>query len=589
MCGLMGYCGRDAAGPRLIKGLKRLEYRGYDSAGIATLENYKIICEKDSGKVSDIEKRLRLSSLPGTTGIGHVRWATNGKVTRANAHPQTDCFNRVAVVHNGIIENWVELRERLGEHNAFASDTDSEIIPVLLADHIHSGSTFTEAVALTSAGLKGPYAYLAISAVHPDTLMATCSDMPLIIGCAPEGYYASSDLDSLPATCDSAAHLENGEIAVLTPDYIRFTDAGGHFVVKDFKDINREGADTAEEVFGYHMLKEIHEQPWAIRQAMLQNRETLDGCIRDIAAAKDVVFVACGSSRYAALLGRYLFSRIGKKFSEVVTASEYSYFSDSISENTLVIAISQSGETADVLDSVRAARKKGARILSIVNREESLLGRLSDHVLHIRCGPEIGVAATKSYTAQLVVLYLLAYGLGGKLDYALRELRASADMIADSMSSFDLDAQELVLHMKQHGCFVIARGSNLHVATEAALKIKEVAYMYTEAMSAGELKHGSLALIEEGTPVFVIAPDDYTFNDTLANAEEARSRGAYIIGISDRDSPVFNRRVNIPAVQQDFYPLVSIVPLQLMAYYLAVAQGFDPDRPRNLAKSVTVK
>jgi glucosamine--fructose-6-phosphate aminotransferase (isomerizing) len=589
MCGLMGYTGNQAAAPIILEGLKRLEYRGYDSAGIATLSDNKIHCKKGSGRVSNIENSAGLSLLPGQSGIGHVRWATNGRVNDLNAHPHLDCRGEIAVVHNGIIENFKELKAALEAQHTLVSETDTEVIPHLLESYTRAGQTLGAAAMAACSDLEGPYAYLAISTAEPGTIIATCNDMPLVIGLGSSGNYASSDIDSLPLECRQAAVLENQQVAVISASEVCYFDARGKHIHPRLVELNRR-----EDVFsppdgGHFMLKEIQEQPWAIRQALLQDRELIDKCVQEIQSAQHIIFVACGSSRFAALLGRYLFSRIGKTFSEVIAGSEFAYFEDAITPDTLVIAVSQSGETADVLTGVRTARKRGARIISIINRRESQLSRLSDYVIPLNCGPEICVAATKSFTAELVVFYILAFRLAGRLNEVLPELRHTADLIHDNLEHFSREARMLVEYITKPGCIMIARGSNLHVANEAALKLKEVAYMYTESIPAGELKHGTIALIEEGTVVFAVCPNDYTFNDTLANAEEAKARGAFIVGISDRDAPVFDLRVAIPTVPQYMYPLVSIIPMQFIAYYLAVSRHYDPDKPRNLAKSVTVK
>ena len=590
MCGLMGCCESKAeAAPIVFEGLKRLEYRGYDSAGIATLSDGHLHCRKDIGKLDEVESKQGLSRLSGSTAIGHVRWATHGGVTQTNAHPHLDCKGEVAVVHNGIIENHQELKQGLRRHR-FVSDVDSEIIPHLIADFLRDNPSLPAAVKLTAERLKGPYAFLAMSSLDHNAIVATCNDMPLMVGLGTRGNFVASDLLSFPAECRRTIQIENGEIAIVDSEKVIVLNREGHEIRKPSQEINTQQQIAGAGNHAHFMLKEILEQPWAIRQALLQDKEFLRHVSDDILKADRIVFSACGTSRHAALLGRYLFSQIGKEFSEVVTGSEFRYFSDSVTPDMLVIAISQSGETADVLDGVKSARQKGAHILSVVNRQYSQLSRMSDQVIYINCGPEISVAATKSFTAQLVVLYLLAYSMIGKLEFIEAELRTAASLLEKVIAQSIPTAQRLALHLKDvRECYFIARGSNLHVASEASLKLKEIAYIHSDGMAAGELKHGTLALIEKGTAVVAICPHDYTFADMMSNVEEARARGAFIIGVSDQRESLFDEWIEIPSVKEVLYPLVSIVPLQLLAYYSAVVRGLDPDKPRNLAKSVTVR
>ena len=588
MCGLIGFCGYEQVAPALLEGMKRLEYRGYDSAGMATIDHGKMWVRKDAGHLPEVEAKQHLSKMPGTVGIGHVRWATHGEVNQKNAHPQVDCRNEIAVVHNGIIENHSELSSRLSPNHKFVSTSDTENIPHLIEQHMHTGISFMQAVSLTTKDIKGPYAFLAISTHDPDFIIAACKDVPMLVASGKRGTFVSSDANSFPAEYTQLCYLDDGEVAVIHPQRLTVFDASGKEIQKETFEIPRRKS-VAPDNNGHHMLTEIYEQPWAIGQALLQNKETLNRAVLDILRAGQLIITACGTSRHAALLGRYMMSHIGKKLSEVVTGSEFKYFLDSLSRNSLVIAVSQSGETADVLDGVNGAKSVGAEILSIVNRVNSQLARKSDIVLPLGSGEEIGVAATKTFEAELVVFYLLAFSMANQLDWITGQLRDISQLIQNNLEGDANQAQRLAERLRAaKDCYFIARGSNLHIATEAALKLKEIAYIHSEGMPAGELKHGTLALIEKGTPVFSICPHDYTFSDTMANAEEAKARGAYLIGVSDSKENVFDEWIKLPVVDEILYPLVTIAPLQLFAYYSAVVRGLDPDRPRNLAKSVTV-
>jgi glucosamine--fructose-6-phosphate aminotransferase (isomerizing) len=523
-------------------------------------------------------------------GIGHVRWATHGEVNQANAHPHLDCKQQIAVVHNGIIENYRELRERLKSRHKFVSQTDTEVIPHLIEEYMDSGASLEEAVRLLTNELKGCYVILAISIRESKKIVGVCKDAPLIIGLGKHGNFITNDVLSFLKQTRNVVYLQDGEIAVLSEGKVSILDQGGEEVKREVQEIQWQWDDATKEGYEHFMLKEIMEQPGVIRRALMQDKKLLMDTALDILRARQVILTACGTSRYAALLGRYLFSQLAKKFCDVVMASELEYFSDSIDRNTLVVAVSQSGETADVLAGVNIARKNGATIFSIVNRVGSLLDRLSDRVLYLNCGPEVGVAATKSFTAQLVIFYLLAFAMANRLDEGIEKIRAISALIEQNFHENRAKIKQLAWQLKDaKDCYYIARGSNLHIAGEGALKLKEIAYIHADGMPAGELKHGTLALIEKGTPVVAICPRDYTFYHTLSNVEEAKSRGAFIIGVSDHREDAFDQWIKIPEVEENFYPLVSVVPLQLLAYHVAIARGLDPDKPRNLAKSVTVK
>jgi glutamine---fructose-6-phosphate transaminase (isomerizing) len=591
MCGVVGFSGSEAAAPMVIEALRCVEYRGYDSAGIAVLSDGGLSIRKDIGTLEEIDIRHNLSALPGNVAIGHTRWATHGGVTVANAHPHVDCRNEIAVVHNGIIQNYQALRdELLGRGHRFTSETDSEVIGHLLEEAVGAGQTLEAAVPAVAQRLEGSYAYLAISARCPDVIVGIRRGNPMVVGLSPRGCFITSDALSFPEHVTTLVPLGENETVVLRAGSADYYDNTGKKLCKKAMPYHGKGGAVGKNGSRYYMLKEIMEQPEVLEQALTQDRELFLATAMDILRAGHVVIIACGTSRYAALVGRYLFSRVGRKFCDVVMASEFQYFTESVDKDTLVVAVSQSGETADVIEGVKRAREAGARVISIINRPMSQLSDMSDRIIYLNCGPELCVAATKSFISQLVVFYLLAYAMVNNFDQAVTDLRAISAEITKVIEWNNEPLKALSESLKEKRDFYyIARGINFAIASEAALKAKEVSYIHAEGMPAGELKHGTLALIEPGTPVAVICPDDYTYQETLSNAIEARSRGAYIIAVSDIPNEVYDFWIKIPRVNELLYPIVSTVPLQLLAYYLAVARGHDPDKPRNLAKSVTVK
>ncbi|MBM4447438.1 MAG: glutamine--fructose-6-phosphate transaminase (isomerizing) [Chloroflexi bacterium] len=591
MCGIIGYCGKQTAAPLVFEGLKRVEYRGYDSAGMATISDGQLSVTKDTGKLEEIQSKHNLSSLPGNVAIGHTRWATHGGVTLANAHPHCDSTGTIAVVHNGIIENYQELRQHLiSNGHRFASETDTETIPHLIEDEMKKGSSLEAAVLAIAPKLEGSYAFLVISSRDPGKIVGTRKDNPLAIGVSEHGYFVASDALAFSGLANQLMPLADTEVAVLTTNGIELFDAAGNKIAKEATYIDSKWCDSDKQGYPFFMLKEIMEQPQTIEASTNQDKELFTRVSMDILRAGQVIVTACGTSRYAALVGRYLFSKVGRKFCDVVMASEFHYFTDSVDRNTVVLAVSQSGETADVIQGVKRARDAGAQIVSIVNRPQSQLTEMSHHVIHLNCGPELCVAATKSFVSQLVVFYLLASSMVSHFDKAVADLRGISDKVSEAIEWNNKKLKNLSQELKDKNDFYyIARGINFAIASEAALKLKEISYIHAEGMPAGELKHGTLALIEPGIPVAVICPDDYTHRETLSNAIEAKSRGAYIIAVSDKKNEIYDFWVKVPKVNELLYPVVTVVPLQLLAYHLAVSRGYDPDRPRNLAKSVTVK
>ncbi|MFC2000840.1 glutamine--fructose-6-phosphate transaminase (isomerizing) [Chloroflexota bacterium] len=589
MCGIIGFLGKEPAAPFLLSSLTNLEYRGYDSAGAATIADGTLSCRKGTGKLSDVREQHCLDDLPGDIGIGHVRWATHGSVTDANSHPHIDCKNEIAIVHNGIIDNHDELRAQLQPRHVFRSETDSEVISHLIEEYMDSGASLKEAVLHTTGQLRGSYAFIAISIREPEKMVAARRDSPLVVGTDGERKFVASDTLAFLQYTNNVAFVEDGETVVLGEDIV-FLDGDGKQKEKEFAKIDWKWDQATKQGHDYFMIKEIWETPAAISHALEQDEKTILQMAIEILRARQVVFTACGTSRYAALVGRYLFSKLGGKFCDVIMGSEFHYFSDSVDRNTLVVAISQSGETADIIQGVKKAKENGATVFAIVNMVGSSLARMSDGVLYLNCGPEIGVAATKSFLSQLAILYLLAFTMANRREEGMAKIKDMCSKVDETLRRNGVKLEGLAERTKGRDDFYfIARGINFAIAAEGALKLKEISYIHAEGMPAGELKHGTLALIEEGTPVVVICPKDYTFEETLANAAETKARGAYVIGVSEEWHPLFDEWIEIHNVEEIFYPLVTIVPLQLLAYYLSVARGQDPDKPRNLAKSVTVK
>jgi len=565
-----------------------MEYRGYDSVGIATINNGKILVKKDIGKVADVNKSLELGRMPGHTGIGHTRWATHGGVTYKNAHPHYGCTDRIAIVHNGIIENYKELREELiFLGHTFKSDTDSEVIAHLLERYYSGQKNIKKTVIETCRRLKGTYAFVA--AFEDGTICGSRYDEPLIIGSVNNGYFISSDVLGFLEYTDKAIFLDNRDIVIVDSETCHIFDLDGNTVNREIPKVAWELAAIDKGKYAHHTLKEIHEQPNIVQKAGTQNLETIEEFCNIVMRSKALFLVGSGTSYHSALIAKHILSKFAKIHAEAIISSEFQYTFDDIDKTSVIIAISQSGETADVLQSVKAAKQMGARILSIVNNPTSSLARISDSSLSIDCGPEIGVAATKSFTAQLSLIYIIVDRLcNGCLDFeanraflvsALRQV-LDTEIQIHSIAEGLRDARDI---------YIIGRSIHYTIALEGALKIKELAYVHTEGIAAGELKHGPLALIDRNSYVLLVNPNDIASEDNIASAYEIKARGAKIIGISDRPNNVYDIFIKIPSVKSTFYPIIEVLPFQILAYYLALAKNADPDYPRNLAKSVTVK
>ncbi len=602
MCGIIGYIGDRKACDVIVKGLKRLEYRGYDSAGIVTGDGKKLEIRKGAGRMDELTRKLGFLEMKGNRGVGHTRWATHGVPNDINAHPQTDCTGKIVLVHNGIIENFAGLKEELIKRgHTFKSDTDTEVIAHLIEEELKSSKNFEEALRKALKKLKGSFALAIIYADEPDRLYVVRNESPLVLGIGNGEMFAASDVPAFLEYTSRAVFLDDGEYAILTRDsYVVKRLDTGEALEKPVHEIGWTLEMAEKAGYPHFMLKEIYEQPRAIRDAIHGNREIIRTVAEEIADYDRIIFVAMGTSYHAALAGKYLLQRLARKVPIVEEASEFRYeFKDLIDDRTLIIAITQSGETADTLAAMKLAKSRGAKVLAIVNVVGSMATRIADLTLYTHAGPEIGVAATKTYTTQLTVLTMLAIELAKVLKTAddgyLKKLEDQLSKVPETVEralKHDESLGELAEALKDRkDFFYIGRGIGVPTALEGALKLKEISYIHAEGLSAGELKHGPLALLEEGVPVVAINPTGRVFDKMVSNIEEARARGAMIVSLSDRGEmrEVSDVLIEMPEVDELLSPVVYVVPLQLLAYHMAVLRGNDPDKPRNLAKSVTVE
>lgn len=588
MCSIIGIISKNGVAPALVESLRRMEYRGYDSVGVATLSTNKISVRKGIGKVNQVNNSLNLAEMEGSIGIGHTRWATHGGVTNYNAHPHPCCTNDIAVVHNGIIENYQPLKqELLKKGHKFLSETDTEVIVHLLEDHYNASKDVKAAMMETVKQLDGSYAFVAMFA--NGTLACARLDEPLVIGVSDNAYYASSDVLGFLQHTDQAMFLDNGDIAVIDKSGISIFNFGGEPMARTVTKVAWELADVNKGEFAHYTIKEIFEQRTSIKVATCQEEHKIMAFCDAIAGAGNIIVTGSGTSHHTSLIMSMLGSRFLKKRFEPVMASEFKYNMDSIDKDTVIVAISQSGETADVLSAVKLARATGAKILSIVNVPTSSLARAADVSLDINSGPEIGVAATKSFTGQVSLVYAIMDRISGCRVGFDKDLVSEkiVRMIAGSASIERLVNMSMP---KVNDIYLLGRSIHFPIALEGALKMKELAYVHAEGIAAGELKHGPLALMDKNAVVFVLNPDDNTYSDTLSSAHEVKARGAKIIGISNVPNYVYDAMIEIPKMDNELlYPLIEIIPLQLFSYYLALHHNADPDFPRNLAKSVTVR
>ncbi len=610
MCGIVGYIGDENATGIIIDGLKKLEYRGYDSSGIALVtKDHQLIVRKKKGRIANLEELIAGEDLYANLGIGHTRWATHGAPSDVNAHPHTDMSGRIAVVHNGIVENYLALKEWLiKEHNVvFKSETDTEIIAQLIGV-LYDGD-IEEAVRKAVEKMQGAYGIGVICRDEPDKMIAVRKDSPLIVGLGQGCNFIASDIPALLKYVRQIYLIENNEMVVLTANDVKIYNADHEEVHRDVFNVTWDADAAEKEGYDHFMLKEIHEQPKGIRDTLVRRMDengeiVLDGIKltkEDIEGFNKVYIVACGTAYHAGLIGKFAIEKLAKISVEVDVASEFRYRDPFIDDKTLFIAISQSGETLDTLAALREAKSKGARVLSVVNVVGSSVARESDDVFYTWAGPEIAVASTKAYTTQLVCMYMLGLYMGRKKGIIsdkvykkyIDELLAVPDKLASLLKQEKkIEALAKKLY-KRNNVFFIGRGNDAAVAYEGSLKLKEISYINSFAIAAGELKHGTIALIEQDTLVIALATQDRLFDKMLSNIQEVKARGAFVVGIAKENNIDIELQseavIYIPECMDDITPLLSIVPLQLLAYYIAKLRGCDIDKPKNLAKSVTVE
>lgn len=586
MCGIFGFVSKKEKKANVIlNALKRLEYRGYDSWGIAIANNSRILVDKHTGKIGQAKTSLPKSLI----GFGHTRWATHGGVTVANAHPQLDCKKKVAVVHNGIIENYDVLRKKLSKKHKFVSQTDTEVVGHLVEDNLKKYS-FLKSVRRAFRQLTGLNAIIVID-IKGKRLYAAKTGSPLILGFGKNENFVASDAAALLAYTNQVCFLEDGQMAEVTDEKINVRDIKSNkkLPLKKQK-LSWKFEETKKGKYSHFMIKEIMEQPKVIESIVQNNGDQLKNLAKVIKRSSDTSLVACGTGSYAALSGTYIFSKIAKKQISNAAGSEFGYMIDFLGPKSLVIGLSQSGETIDIVDSVKKAQEKKAKIAALVNVLGSSLYRLADYKILLNAGPEKAVASTKAFTAKLANLILLAHFLADKpkngqimLNLAIKE--SKAQLSEKNINNLKKLANKI---HKQTDVYAIGRGLSYPIALETALKIKEISYIHAEGFAAGELKHGVIALIEKGTPCIAILPNDETFGATLAGAMEIKSRGGYIIGVSHKPHEVFDHFIKVSDCGVAT-AIPNAVVAQLIAYFLSVKKGIDPDKPRNLAKSVTVK
>lgn len=600
MCGIVGYVGARRAAPLLLDALKRLEYRGYDSAGIATVFK-KLHVKKDKGRIHEIDRKLKLADLPGNVGIAHTRWATHGKPSRANAHPHLDSSGKVAVVHNGIIENYIELRQFLRKHgHRFVSETDTEVIPNLISYFMHQGKNLERSIRETTKRLKGSYAMAIACVEEPDKIIVVRKESPIILGIGNGETFLASDIPAVLSHTKRILVLENGEMAVLTPAKISIKRIASGAVVKRKPMVVTWTAEMAEKMgYPHFTLKEIFQQPEAVRDTLRAATGELEKLVKLLLKAERIYIIACGTSYHAALVAKYALAKLADLSVEAVISSEFQE-SCRVDGKTVILAITQSGETADTLKAVQVAKAGGAKVACLTNAVGSSITRESNIVCHIYAGPEVSVVATKTFAAQVAYLLLLAIHLArerslpkSKADELIKRLGRISDVMQAVLTGVEPQVKKLARQYRsaQH-IYLIGRGIGYPLVMEAALKLKEITYIHSEAMPAGELKHGTLALIDQGTPVIAVVPPGESRVRMAGNVEEAKARGATVIAVAEEGDDVkghVDEFIPIPPTEELFSPLLYIIPLQLLAYHITVELGQDPDRPRSLAKSVTVE
>ncbi len=607
MCGIIGYVGADRAAPLILQGLKRLEYRGYDSAGLAVIEDGHLVRYRKAGKVRDLEAAVSPLALSGTVGIGHTRWATHGAPTDGNAHPHLDCTGKIALIHNGIIENCQALRSRLeAEGHRFVSETDTEVLAHLVEAHYDGDLVTALRGAISEA--DGAFAVAALSEQEPDRIAVAKRGSPLVVGTGDTGTMACSDIPALLGRVQEVQFMLDDEVGELTPTQFRIFSLDGREVRRPSHTVSLDPVSIQKAGYKHFMLKEIHEQPRSVGETIREKMPQGDGhpnlnALQDVDARFDhIYFVACGTAYHAALVAEYLWERWIDVPMQAVIASEFRLRSPHVTGRTLVTAVSQSGETIDTLMAVRHAKERGGQVIAVVNNERSAIDRESDAAVYTRAGIEIGVAATKTFTAQIAALGLMGLALAGRrhpdrkeeIEEALLPLMQLPGLIAEVLRlEPTIRALAERLHHVQDVLF-LARGPLYPIALEGALKLKEISYIHAEGYPAGEMKHGPIALIDEDTPVIMLVSQGVAYEKVLANMEEVKARKGRIIAVTDSpDAPEIRRLADeilpVPSADGISRPILFAVPLQLLAYHVAVWRGTDVDQPRNLAKTVTVE
>lgn len=607
MCGIVGYIGNRVAIPILVDGLKKLEYRGYDSAGVAVLNHEEIVISKSVGKIVALEEELGVDYSQSFIGIGHTRWATHGRPSYYNAHPHCDCSRDFVVVHNGIIENYIELKETLIEKgHQFVSETDTEVLSHLVEDY-YEGDLMA-AVRKVLKTIHGSYAMVVLSRKDPDKLVAARKDSPMVVGLGDGEFFVASDITAILNYTRKIYILDDGEMVEITNDGVKVSDFEGTPRIKEVFDVKWDAVAAEKGGYEHFMLKEIHEQPKALRDTMLGRLkdgsivlEEVDLTPEQLAQINKVYIVACGTAWHAGLVGKTLIERWAHLPVEVDIASEFRYRSPIIDDHTLVVVISQSGETADTLAALREAKNRGARVVAVTNVVGSTVSREAHDVIFTWAGPEIAVASTKAYITQLEGMVLLGLYLAqvkgtlpqekiGEVIAALKLIPAQAQEVLDQEDLIKELAQSFV---NVEDAFFLGRALDWAVAMEGALKLKEISYIHAEAYAAGELKHGTLALVTEDTPVLALATQRDVYDKTISNVKEVKARDARVIGLTYKGNTSMAKSVDhviyIPETIDELAPLLAVIPLQLLSYYVSVARGCDVDKPRNLAKSVTVE
>ncbi|HEV8343577.1 MAG TPA: glutamine--fructose-6-phosphate transaminase (isomerizing) [Candidatus Binatia bacterium] len=609
MCGIVGYIGSREAAPLILESLKKLEYRGYDSAGIAVLHDGEVAIRRCEGKLTNLEKSLFQKTVEGSVGIGHTRWATHGRPSETNAHPH--CAGDIIVVHNGIIENYLELKEQLSKNGArFQSETDTEIVAHLVDEKIQKGADFLAAVIKSLKEIHGSYALVFLNRKDPKRLIVAKNSTPIVIGAGHAESFVASDIPALLDYTRKVTFLEDGEVAEVKADGYRILDGKGRAVKRLFKEITWDAVAARKDGYRHFMLKEIHEQPRAIADTFRGRISLKEGNVslaelalttKDLRRIDRIYLVACGTAWHATLVGKFMIEEIAGIPAEVDYGSEFRYRSPLISSRSLLLLVSQSGETADTLAAIDMARAKRAPIISICNVVDSSIARKSDGVLYTHAGPEISVASTKAFTTQLTALYLLAIRLGrlkgylkrGEAQKLLDDLLRLPNWVEEALK-LETPVEEVAKDLTHASDFLyLGRGIHYPIALEGALKLKEISYIHAEGYPAGEMKHGPIALIDEKMPVVMLLPRDRYFHKGLGNLKEVESRGGKTIVLTDEEDAsigaVAHRLLVIPKTTHFLAPVVFTVPLQLLAYQIAVQRGTDVDQPRNLAKSVTVE